>query len=129
MFSPTRIAEHLGITIPEAKQVRAILETRLVRGERHELEVTTPNYILEHSSASRKLYMIDTLSLKWSAGRFHGVESIPSADDTYHTFRGIEYLNTGDSYGATLMYDFGKGKWVLSSWGDVVERQSRRFSE
>ena len=36
--------------------------------------------------------------------------------------RGFYYLNTGDTYAATLVQFDGSNAIVLSSWGDVVER-------
>lgn len=33
----------------------------------------------------------------------------------------FEYLNTGDSYGTTLIR-FVNGRYIVSSWGDIVER-------
>ena len=48
-----------------------------------------------------------------------GVEYIPAG----HNKRSpaIEYCNTGDTYGATLMYVSGRG-YVVGCWGDIVER-------
>lgn len=40
----------------------------------------------------------------------------------------VEYINRGDSYKETLLFDFEKDKFIASSWGDLVERQPRRFS-
>ena len=35
----------------------------------------------------------------------------------------IQYLNTGDSYALTVCY--WRGRFVVSSWGDIVERVIR----
>lgn len=53
----------------------------------------------------------------------YGVEALgpePSNPSTWHPF---EYLNTGDTYNATLIYSRQNGAHHLfiSSWGDVVE--------
>src|SRR5215831_12578522 len=117
-----RLQVFLNIEPGEAKQVRRILELTLTRGVRCEYENDSPSYEIEHDSPSRKLYMINAMKLG-----YYGVEILRSRHDTQHAFRGISYLNTGDSYGATLLYDYDKGKWILSSWGDVVERSGRRF--
>lgn len=58
-----------------------------------------------------------------------GVEYIPSADDTYNRTEGLDYLNTGDTYTPTVIYDYGKGRWMITSWGDIVEREEKRFAE
>jgi hypothetical protein len=126
MFSVKRLMEHLRISENEAIMVHAVLSLKpLKRGERFPvLETNSPGYELEHDSASRKLYIINRL-----LDGFHGVEIIRSNQDDMHTFRGISYLNTGDSYGATVMRDHGRHKWLLTSWGDVIEnpRNNSRF--
>ncbi len=58
-----------------------------------------------------------------------GVEYVPDRDDTYTSAYGLEYLNQGDTYDTTLIYDKGKGRFFISSWGDEVERHPRRFGE
>lgn len=41
--------------------------------------------------------------------------------DRYYGDCVAEYLNTGDSYAATLVLDHQRGKWLLTTWGDFVE--------
>lgn len=53
----------------------------------------------------------------------HGVEYIPNPKDTSQTFRGYSYLNTGESYAATLVYNHVSGRFSVNSWGDIVERK------
>jgi hypothetical protein len=59
----------------------------------------------------------------------HGVEYIRSNQDTAMTAEGVEYLNTGDTYAATIMYDLGEGRWLLGTWGGMVEANAARFGE
>jgi len=48
----------------------------------------------------------------------YGVEAI-------HTNRGVaEYVNFGDTYALTVLYF--QGRYMVTSWGDFVERQERR---
>jgi hypothetical protein len=42
---------------------------------------------------------------------------------------GVDYVNRGDTYDTTLMFDYEKGRFVVSSWGDIVERQPLRFAD
>jgi hypothetical protein len=51
----------------------------------------------------------------------HGVEYIKSHQDDYHDAYGISYLNTGDTYAGTILYDHADGTWRLGTWGDEVE--------
>lgn len=127
MHSVKRIMEVLNATPDEAKEVRAILEIDLVEGERNGREADAETYVLYHDEPSRKLYMINRVIQEH--GSFHGVEILRSVDDTHHSFEGISYLNAGDPYVGTLMYDHGKDKWILGCWGDIVERQEKRFAE
>lgn len=57
----------------------------------------------------------------------HGVEYIESLTDTMRSREGLSYVNMGDTYDTTLIYDHGKGRFVVSSWGDIVERDAKRF--
>lgn len=52
----------------------------------------------------------------------HGVEGIPDPDDM--TASGLEYVNMGDTYNATIVY--WKGRYMVTSWGDVVESLERQ---
>ena len=127
MFSVKRLTEYLDITPSEAKEVRAILDLDLRKGEPDEREEDSPDYELRHDEESRKLYMINrAISVN---GSYYGVEILRSADDTMHSFEGISYLNSGDTYGGTIMYDHGRGKWILGCWGGIVERYPRRFAD
>lgn len=51
----------------------------------------------------------------------HGVEYIAHRDDSWREALGLEYLNTGDTYTPTLLFDHLRGSWRVCSWGDVVE--------
>jgi hypothetical protein len=42
---------------------------------------------------------------------------------------GLMYVNMGDTYDTTLIYDYKTNRFVVSSWGDIVERQPRRFGD
>lgn len=55
----------------------------------------------------------------------HGVEYIASSEDTYRSRDGLEYVNTGDTYTTTLIYDHGSSRYKVMSWGDIVEADMR----
>lgn len=59
----------------------------------------------------------------------HGVEYLRSRTDTFREARGVEYVNMGDPYRATVMFDLESERFIIGCWGDVVERDSRRFGE
>jgi hypothetical protein len=126
MFSVKRLCSHLRLdSHSQAEMIRAILTMPFRKGERIPvLEDTAPSYEIEHDSPSRKLYVLNRL-----LDGFHGVEIIRSRHDTCERFNGISYLNAGDTYAATIMYDHGRRMWMLGCIGDILEnpRQSRRF--
>lgn len=57
----------------------------------------------------------------------YGVEYIPSRQDTYREALGLEYVNMGDTYTPTVVYDHAFGLFRLCRWGDVVEKYPDRF--
>lgn len=57
-----------------------------------------------------------------------GVEYIAAVDDDQYTPNGLDYVNMGDPYIATVLYDHKTGRYKIGGWGDVVERdRSGRF--
>lgn len=42
---------------------------------------------------------------------------------------GLSYVNMGDTYDTTLLYDEKSNRFVVASWGDIVENQPRRFRD
>ena len=58
----------------------------------------------------------------------YGVEYVESTEDTMHEAQGIEYINFGDTYSPTLMYDHRDGIWRLGTFGDCVEMEEKRFA-
>ena len=57
----------------------------------------------------------------------YGVEYAPSKQDTHGEGRGLEYVNMGDTYRPTIIYDCLHGRFVCASWGDIVESKRNRF--
>jgi hypothetical protein len=57
----------------------------------------------------------------------NGVEYIESHADTMRSQDGLSYVNIGDTYDSTLLYDHKTGRFSVGSWGDIVEKQPARF--
>jgi hypothetical protein len=58
----------------------------------------------------------------------YGVEAIRDNKwDSYYCDIGVLYVNMGDTYVPTVIYDTRKGAWMVCSWGDLVEAQPKRF--
>lgn len=56
-----------------------------------------------------------------------GVEYTSHAEDSFYSPRGFDYLNTGDTYAATILYFHETGRYRVSSWGDEVEAHPSRY--
>ena len=54
----------------------------------------------------------------------HGVEYIRHKKDSSKFAFGIEYVNMGDTYRTTLLFDHAVGSFKVGSWGDIVEKYS-----
>ena len=56
-----------------------------------------------------------------------GVEPIRAADhyDSYWGDTVALYCNTGDSYGATILYDVQRDSWYVTSYGDWIDQYER----
>jgi hypothetical protein len=60
----------------------------------------------------------------------HGVESISGrAWRRFWMDACLVYVNLGDTYTRTIVYDTAKDSFQVCAWGDVVERYPNRFSE
>jgi hypothetical protein len=58
----------------------------------------------------------------------YGVEQITDNQwSEYWCDGGLLYVNMGDAYTCTVIYDTRKDRWIVGSWGDVVERNEKRF--
>jgi hypothetical protein len=96
--SAKRLAEGLGLLPTKAKTLKEKMDTGSVE---------------------------DALAFADKAMNGFGVEYIASSEDTMRTPDGLDYVNMGDTYDTTLVYDHGKGKYVITSWGDIVEADMR----
>jgi len=96
--SAKRLAEELGLLPAKAKTLKKKMDTESVE---------------------------DALAFADKTMDGFGVAYIASSEDTMRTPDGLDYVNMGDTYDTTLAYDHGKGKYLITSWGDVVEADMR----
>lgn len=52
----------------------------------------------------------------------HGVECITRDNDTQILL--YEYSNTGDAYSTTIVRDYRNSRWLVATWGDLVEKMN-----
>jgi hypothetical protein len=58
-----------------------------------------------------------------------GVEAVRGnyhVDNHYYEIVGL-YVNMGDTYNATILYDTDRQKFYVTSWGDWVEQNQERY--
>jgi|TARA_Y100000034_G_scaffold133551_1_gene199319 hypothetical protein len=81
-------------------------------------------YINDYSRAEKVLFICNILL------DGHGVESVEGnyLDGYYQTIQ-LEYVNMGDTYSTTIIHDNLKEKFVLTSWGNIVENEEERFEQ
>lgn len=59
----------------------------------------------------------------------YGVEATRDNEhDHYYQNIGLLYVNMGDTYAPTVCYDTRKNKWYVTAWGNIVEREEKRFN-
>jgi hypothetical protein len=78
----------------------------------HWITFDIPYYVERYSKIEQKLWAINQIL------ECHGVEGINNHSG--HT--DLAYCNTGETYDNTVCYDYRKDKFVITSYGDWVER-------
>lgn len=117
-----RISDAFRVTLFEANLALLIIRGR-VKPENHPKRFPQTNAWADsclHYPNRReiKLEALDELL------RTCGVEAISDERiyiDKYHGNIVASYLNTGDSYAETLLFDNYENKWKLTSWDDFAE--------
>ena len=56
-----------------------------------------------------------------------GIEYIAHRNDSWREDFGLEYLNTGDMYTPTLIFDYARDSWCVASWGDIIEARPNLY--
>jgi hypothetical protein len=120
-YSIKRIAQELNINPEIAGKVRAIVRGELDREQLYALSprVEELSELLCYHRPSLTNVMLEVINDLIDG---FGVEVIekPNAngDGRYSDY--IEYINTGDSYNATVLRD--GGRYWIGTFGDIVER-------
>ena len=59
----------------------------------------------------------------------YGVEVVRGRPWVDHFYQDINllYVNMGDTYAPTVIYDTLKERFYITTWGDIIERQVKRF--
>ena len=114
------ISRCLNITLSQAKQMKRIINA------------ITNDYLLTFKSVEnwcKECYNIPSLTeLKLCALNEliegYGTEAItgPEYINNYCMYINAVYINTGDTYALTVLFDYRTNKFSLTSFGDYVEK-------
>ncbi len=119
-----RIASVLNIDQSLAKQIRGLMD-----GDLSPQDVPTTKQGVDGCygvpySDEQVMHAIDRL-----LGN-HGVEGLGEALGSYYgDAPQYSYSNTGDTYAGTVIQDNETGRYLLTSWGDLVESGKVRTEE
>lgn len=105
-----------------AKTVGWKTPTVIPRGAARQLKMAM-NRAESHDEVDKVLDLANKLA------DLHGVEALRGdyqVDRYYYDIVAL-YVNTGETYDRTLLYETDTGRFVLASWGDWVERYGHRY--
>ena len=83
--------------------------------------------ILRRAKRAHPTSILEILEYCNTAMGGFGVEITRSVDDTQYEFFGLEYVNMGDTCNQTILYDYRRGQFRITSWVDIVEADMKRF--
>lgn len=117
-----RLVSKLGITQEQAETIRG-----LIRGEIRTLgNDQFPESNKWFDSCHHQPKRLDRiLACINEVMQGHGIEAI-WGNDTY--WPAADYINTGDTYSATILFNRESSAFQLTSWGGFFERNERRYS-
>ncbi len=117
------------MSVPSIKQINIRLNSAIEK--RKDSSIMNIGYHIYHEILQANTHekvdkALDNIN-KWLNG--YGVESIRDNQfKGYYADIGLLYVNMGDSYAGTIVYDARKGKWFCCSIVDIVEGQPKRFN-
>ena len=106
------LMERLGIDKTKAQKIRA-----LMKGEQYDMDYGNPN------PREQEIDMILDDINKILNG--HGVEHIENYGNwVNHWYQNTNllYVNMGDTYTPTIVYDTEKEQFICGDWGSIVEK-------
>lgn len=107
-FTVKEISEAMQLTMPQARAVVKVC--KLYEKAR------------KHEKYSYQVWLDKICNTFGIEEIFEVSPQYPDSDEI-----GFEYLNTGDTYQSTIIFD--EGKTYISSWGDTLEAKERELYE
>jgi hypothetical protein len=117
-YSIKRISESLNVERETARKIKALVNYELEPDQFESVDAWIRQCYNEPSIDEKIMCALNELL------DGHGIEAIRDSRqwDSYYGDCRFSYVNMGDTYNATILYDCMNDRYILSSWGDVVER-------
>jgi len=113
------IADELNISIEKAKEVKGVI-TRKIPPENYEsVRKWVKQCYNEPTNSEKKLEALNEII------EGYGTEGIFSPDFSIYWCL-FKYINTGDTYSATIIRLGDQKKYIISSWGDIIEYYEKK---
>jgi len=109
------LAEYLNITEKQAKDIKGIIKGTLDPLGFESVSTWVNQCYNMPSKLELKLCAINEVLEGF------GVEYIEHINDTFTEVYGLDYINLGDTYIPTVIYNHSRNCWHYRSWGDIVE--------
>jgi hypothetical protein len=110
-----KIQNLLNITTDQAKRVRGLIDG----------SITTPKILEFQEGYYHDSFEIDEILQEVSDTiEGFGVEYWNHVRDTYSNFYGLSYVNVGDCYVCTVIYNCKDCRFLVATIGDIVENNN-----
>lgn len=113
------IAKRLNISLEQATKVKGIINGSINPMEYAESWVNQCYNM--PSKVELKLEALNTILEGF------GVEYIESVDDSYNEAEGLSYVNLGDTYTATVVFDHSTNTWHYTDYGTLIEESLDQY--
>lgn len=111
----SKIAERLNIPIEKAEQVKSIIKGNVDPLTVKSVQIWVSECYNMPSRIELKLCAINHIL------EGYGIEYVETVDDTFNEPQGLSYVNLGDTYINTVIFDHSCNKFKYCSYGDIIE--------
>ena len=113
------IADELNISIEKAKEVKRVITGKIPPENYESVRKWVNQCYNEPTNFSKKLEALNEI-----IGGY-GSEGIFSPDYSIYWCL-FDYVNTGDTYNVTIVRLTDQKKYIISSWGDIIEYYEKK---
>ena len=121
MESIETIKDLLNITIDQATQVKGVIEGTIDPFNFKSVDKWIDQCYHFPNKAELKLKAINEI-----IGGY-GLEYIQHVTDSFKNLQGLNYVNMGDTYTNTVIFDYKLNSFRLCSYGDIVESDMESY--